>query len=246
MNKRGKAYSYVTALLVAALLTALVVSSAAGTSRHTAGRANFPRQGALTLAEESLALGTSLLGLTLLTLRIRVLISEYKALAQAVRSKLSELSRVVQGAKCKAYLASVLQLSDAGPPVLSGAADNIPEDPRGVWMYANGLSDRFTPLFCGLLARSRALRTWLGLARPAAGARGYVTLMLGSCDLQAGAARRYLRALELVRDCDECTVGQACELASQADVKLADACDMFDRAERAIEDLVIGTKEVAR
>lgn len=233
LNRRSKLCTCLSALLVATLLTALIVSSAVGDSRETPRRA-VPRMGAVALAEQSVGAGASLVKLAVLSLRIRGLTSEFKELAPTVHSELSELSRVVQGAKCSGYIACALQLRDAGVPEPLLAGGRVPDDPRGAWNYANALSDSYMPMFCELLARFIALKAWASPSARHLPAAGPAHLLLGCCDLQAQAIGRYVRALELVRDCDENTVGQACELASEGDRLLEEARARLDKADRTL------------
>lgn len=244
LTRGSKLYTCFSALLVAALLTGIVVSSAIGDdSRERPARANFPRIGPLGIAGESVRAGASLLRLSVMSLRIKSLIAEFEKLAPLVGRKLSELSRVVQGGKCSGYLASVLQVSD-GRAAVTFVPELVPDDPRGAWEYANALADRYLPIFKGLLARVTTLRACVSPSGEAP-AGGPARLMFDCCNLQVKATGKYVRALEKVRDCDENTVGQACELAADAERALEAARASLDAAERSLGDRELSLREVA-
>lgn len=215
------------ACLAIAMVVVLVVSAGAGNgaNRVRTHPRPQPSTGTLTLISDSAVRNLETVRVSLLSYRLKTILARLAAVAPAVERKLRELSRVVQGARCEGYIALVFQVSDAGKAPARASGD-IPEDPEGVWRYANGLADTYLPIFKQCQRELESLRPGLvevGTPRPMKKPRD---LLLQSCDLQLEAARAFVRGLKLIKDCNEMTVGQALEIvqSAAADVEKGTAC----------------------
>jgi hypothetical protein len=205
------------ACVAIALVVVLVVSAGAGNGATRVRTHPKPRpdRGTLSLLSDSLKKNLEEIRISLLSFRLKTILNKVTAVAPAFERRLLELSRVVQGGRCEGYVAEVLQVCDA-PKVVAGTDADVPEDPEGAWRYANELADAYLPLFKEYLRELQSLRPSLvevGTPRPLKMSRD---LLLKSCNLQLKATRAFIRGLELVRDCNEMTVGQALELVREA------------------------------
>lgn len=238
LNGHGKLAVYASACVVLALVAVLVFSAGDGNgavpSKHKA-----PVRASFTAIVNAFTGTAGALRLSAFSSRLQAILSELSASAPALERKLSKLSRVVQGARCQGYLAEVLQLSDAGGfdaarKVARLSDGPVPEDPEGIWRYANDVADSCLPRFeqyLGQLESARHGLTALGLPSPLVASNN---MLLGSCDLQLKAMRQCIRGLEVVRNCDEMTVGQACELVHDAVAKVNEARAWLSRADDAL------------
>lgn len=216
VTARGKAAVLLSAGIAAALAMVLVFSAGAGNRAPSApepGRA--PARAGLSLAGESLLRNLEALRVSLISSRLKSTLDFLSSIAPEVERKLGELSRVVQGGRCGVYLAALPQASDAGRAGLQ-APGGIPEDPEGIWRYANGLADSYLPDLKSSTRELRRLRADLLEAGVFTAFRSSRGLLLQCCNLQLSGTRSLVRALELVRDLNEMTAGEALELAQWA------------------------------
>ncbi len=199
------------------MVVVLVVSAGAGNgaTRVRTHPRQEPRTGTLTVLSDSLVRNMETVRVSLLSYRLKTILARLAAVAPAVERKLTELSRVVQGARCEGYVARVFQVCDAGKTPARASGD-IPEDPEGIWRYANGLADRYLPVFRQCQRELESLRPGLVEVGPPLPMTKPRDLLLESRDLQLEAARAFVRGLELIKDCNEMTVGQALEIVQGA------------------------------
>jgi hypothetical protein len=239
LNGHGKLAVYASACLILALIAVLVFSAGDGNGAVQSRRKPAPGKTSLTTIVNAFTGTFGALRLLTFSNRLQAILTGLSTSAPALERKLSELSRVVQGARCQGYLAEVLQLSDAGglhPAVnVARVSDGpVPEDPEGIWRYANDLADSYVPPFKESLAQLESAwhgLTAVGLPAPLSSPND---LLLGSCDLQLKAMRQCIQGLEVVRNCDEMTVGQACELVQDAVAKINEARAWLSRADDAL------------
>lgn len=239
LNRHGKLAVYASACLILALVAVLVFSAGDGDGAVPSRHKPAPGTTSFTTIVNAFTGTLSALRLSTFSNRLQAILGALSTSAPALERKLSELSRVVQGARCQGYLAEVLQLSDAGRPhpavnVASVSDGPVPEDPEAIWRYANDLADRYLPSFKEYLAQLESVwhgLTAVGLPAPLASPND---LLRGSCDLQLKAMRQCIQGLEVVRNCDEMTVGQACELVQDAVAKINEARAWLSRADDAL------------
>ena len=229
LTGHGKLAIYASALVIITLVAVLVISvgDGNGAALKTRGNAYAADSGLAAIAKSVVnSLGT--LRQSIFAYKLRIILNQLSVSAPELQRKLSKLSQVVQGDRCQGYLAEVAQLSDAGSGV------SVPQDPEGIWRYANKLADSYIPLFKKHLTQIVGLRPRLpaiGLPMPLAESGN---LLVKSCDLQLKALRECIRGLEILRDCNEMTVGQASELVRDGVAKVSEANACLSRADVAL------------
>lgn len=214
----------------------LVVSAGAGNGAQVAPEPDrAPARAAVSPTGETLLGSLEAVRASILSNRLKATLDLLTSVAPEVERKLGELSRVVQGGRCSVYLAALPQVSDAGRAGWR-AAGEVPEDPEGIWRYANGLADSYLPDLKRSTRELRRLRPALLEAGAFTTFRGCRVLLLESCNLQLSGTRSLVRALELVRDCNEMTAGEALELARWAQRDLSESTDRLQEAVDSIAD----------
>ena len=220
---------YASALMIITLVAVLVISAGDGNGAALKTRGNaYAADSGLAAITKSVVDSLGTLRQSIFAYRLRVILNQLSVSAPELQRKLSKLSQVVQGDRCQGYLAEVVQLSD------TGSGGSVPQDPEGIWRYANELADSYIPLFKKYFAQIEEVRPKLlaiGLPMPLSESGN---LLLKSCDLQLKAMRQCILGLEKLRDCNEMTVGQASELVRDGVAKVSEANACLSRADVAL------------
>ena len=222
---------YIIALMGISLVATLALSAGNGNGAVVRPKGDRTPEAALKNATEAVSESLLSLELELGSLRLKSLLRKISAIAPMIQSKIARISQVVQGARCQGYIAMLEVLNDSGghKPAQGDTRSPIPDSPEGIWRYARSLAQDNLPLFQMLQDEALAGHTKLmALSVPAPQGPRH-ELLLDNSGLAVRALSHYVRALELLKDVNEMTVGQAVELYQKASGMIIGAAISLDR-----------------
>jgi len=230
LNSQGKMAMYIVALLGISLVATLAFSSGDGNSATVRPKVDRAPEATLKNITEAISEGLLSLELELGSLKLKSLLRKISAIAPMIQSKLARISKVVQGARCQGYIATLEVVSDSGgkEPTQVATRAPMPDSPEGMWRYARRLAQANLPLFQMLQDEALAGHAeLLALAVPVPQGPRH-KLLLENSGLALRALSNYVRALELIKDVNEMTVGQAVELFQKASGMILGAAVSLD------------------